>query len=475
MQRMLKFVGLNVAAAVLLAACGGSGTTAGNAAATAGTAAENAAATTGAAAENAAATMAPDATEAPAAEATEATEATEAPAAETPAAEATAEPTPEVASLGSGSTKVVVWHSWGGDYFETIQKLLGDYATKNNVQIELVKQADLNNKVSVAVPSGQGPDVIAWVNDQIGKNALSEIIQPLDDYGVNEAYLKENFTDVAASAMVYDGKTYGIPESMEALTFIYNKKLVSEADLPKDTDALIAKAKEYNGQDKYFFVYNAKNDAYFSAPWWQGAGVTLVAPDGTTQLGDENSVAAANLIKSFTEIMPKEIDYGVADTLFKEGKAAIIMNGPWSIADYQNAGLDVGLATIPVVSSSGQPGKPFVGVKLLMLAANAKAPEAAVEMMKYYGSTEVQAELAKVNKQVPANKAAQEQVKSDPIIAGFINQASLGVPLPNTEFIDAMWDPIGKTVEAVWTGASPPEQAVQDGAALFEEKAQDLR
>jgi len=87
----------------------------------------------------------------------------------------------------------------------------------------------------------------------------------------------------------------------------------------------------------------------------------------------------------------------------------------------------------------------------------------------------VQTELAKVNKQVPANKAAQDSVKSDPIIAGFINQAAQGEPLPNTQFIDAMWDPIGKTVEAIWTGASEPEQAVQDGAALFEEKAQDLR
>jgi arabinogalactan oligomer/maltooligosaccharide transport system substrate-binding protein len=327
----------------------------------------------------------------------------------------------------------------------------------------------------VAVPSGQGPDIIAWVNDQIGKNALSEIIQPLNEYGVDQAYLEQNFTPVAAQAMIYNDQVYGIPESMEALTFIYNKKLITEADLPADTDALVAKSKEYNGPDKYFFVYNAKNDAYFSAPWWLGSGVQLVTPDGTTELGSEKGVAAGNLIKSFTEIMPKELDYSVADTLFKEGKAAIIMNGPWSIADYQNTGLDVGLATIPVVSNSGQPGKPFVGVKLLMLAANAKSPQPAVDLMKYYGSTEVQAQLAKVNKQVPANAAAQEQVKSDPIIAGFIAQTANGEPLPNTEFIDAMWDPISKTVEAIWTGASPPEQAVQDGAALFEEKAQDLR
>jgi arabinogalactan oligomer/maltooligosaccharide transport system substrate-binding protein len=377
--------------------------------------------------------------------------------------------------LGNGTTEIVIWHGWQGDYYNAIKQIFADYATKNNVKITLLRVPDLNNKVQVAVPSGQGPDLIGWVDDQIGKNALSGTIQPVDQYGITSDYLKQNFTDVAAEAMIYDGKPYGIPESLEALTFIYNKKLISAADLPKSTDDLLAQSKAYNGPNKYLFVYSAKNDAYFSAPWWQGSGVTLVTPEGTTELGNENSIKAAELIKSFTTIMPKEIDYGVADTLFKEGKAAITMNGPWSIADYQKAGLDIGLTTIPIVSNSGQPGKPFVGVKLLMLAANAKNAQAAAELMKYYGSTEVQVQLAKINKQVPANKQAQDQVKSDPIIGGFIAQAANGVPLPNSQFIDAMWEPIGKTVEAIWTGSSPIEQAVKDGAALFDSKANDLR
>ena len=151
------------------------------------------------------------------------------------------------------------------------------------------------------------------------------------------------------------------------------------------------------------------------------------------------------------------------------------MNGPWVIADYLAKGLDIGLTTIPVVSSSGKPGAPFVGVKLLMLASNAKNPQAAVDLMKYYGSTEVQVKLAQLNKQVPANTAAQEQVKADPIIAGFIAQTANGPPMPNTEFIAAMWDPFGKMTEAIWTGAATPEQAVQDGAALFDDQAADLR
>jgi arabinogalactan oligomer/maltooligosaccharide transport system substrate-binding protein len=384
-------------------------------------------------------------------------------------------PTEPPAVLGSGSIKIVIWHGWDGAYRDAIQKIFSDYAAKNGVSIELLKVADLNNKVQVAVPTGKGPDIIAWVDDQIGKNALSKIIQPLDSYGVTQDYLNQTFTDVAAKAMVYDGKIYGVPESLEALTIIYNKKLIQAGDIPKDTDALLTQAKTYNATSKYLFVYNAQNDAYFSAPWWLGSGVTLVTPEGTTTLDSAEGIKAGQLIKSFSEIMPKELDYGVADALFKEGKAAMIMNGPWAIADYQKAGIDVGLATIPIISNSGKPGRPFVGVKMLMLAANAKNAQASVDLMKYYGSAEVQAQLAQVNKQVPANRQAQEQVKSDPIIAGFIAQAALGESLPNTQYIDALWDPIAKTVQAIWTGAQTPEAAVKGGAALFTTNVKDLQ
>ncbi|KAB8141665.1 extracellular solute-binding protein [Chloroflexia bacterium SDU3-3] len=411
----------------------------------------------------------------PAATSPAATEAPVAAATEAPAA-ATEEPTAAPDILGSGSTKIVLWHHWDGAYFKEIQKIFADYATKNNVQIEMLYVPDVANKAQMAIPSGQGPDLISWVDDRIGDSALNKIIQPLDDYGINQDYLKANFAPVAADAMVYGGKVYGVPESMESITFIYNKKLITEDKLPKTTDDLIAMAKTYNqAPDKYLFVYNAKADIYTAAPWFQGAGVQLVKPDGTTEMNSENGVKAATLIKSFSEIMPKELGYDEANTLFMDQKAAIIMNGPWVIADYTAKNIDFGLATIPVVSSSGQPGKPFVGVKLLMLAANAKNPQAAVDLMKYYGSAEVQAQLATTNKQVPANLAAQEQVKSDPVIASFIAQSANGVPLPNTEFASAMWDPFNKMLESIWTGATAPDQAVKDGAALFDEKVVDLK
>jgi arabinogalactan oligomer/maltooligosaccharide transport system substrate-binding protein len=465
MHKILKLASVMVLMALVLAACGGGSTT---------PAAQPTAAPAGAAPTAAPAEAAP--TAAPAEAAPTAAPAEAAPTAAPAEAAPTEEPTPVPDALGSGDTKIVIWHRWEGEYYNTIKQIFADYATKNNVQIELLLVQDVANKAQIAIPSGQGPDIIAWVNDRIGDSALNEIIQPLDEYGIDQAYLTSNFTPVAAAAMTYGDKVYGVPESMEAITFIYNKALITEAELPKSTDDLIAQAKTYNAPpDKYLFVYNAKADIYAGAPWWQGAGVTLVAPDGTTTVNSDSGLAAANLIKSFSEIMPKELAYDEANTLFLDGKAAIIMNGPWVIADYLAKGIDIGLTTIPVVSSSGKPGAPFVGVKLLMLASNAKNPQAAVDLMKHYGSTEVQVKLAEINKQVPANTAAQEQVKADPIIAGFIAQTANGMPMPNTEFIAAMWDPFGKMTEAIWTGAATPEQAVQDGAALFDDQAADLK
>jgi len=41
------------------------------------------------------------------------------------------------------------------------------------------------------------------------------------------------------------------------------------------------------------------------------------------------------------------------DTLFKEGKAAMIVNGDWSLSDYQGVlGNNLGVAAIPTISST---------------------------------------------------------------------------------------------------------------------------
>jgi arabinogalactan oligomer/maltooligosaccharide transport system substrate-binding protein len=443
--------------ASILVACGGGENGAGTSATTGGTSASPATSAAPAA-------SAPDASASPAASTSPEASASAA-AAASPAA--SAEPT--AVSLGSGGQKVVIWHQWGGSYLEAISAQLGQYAQQNNVTLELLNVPDLNQKVNVAVPAGQGPDIIAWVNDQIGKNALTEVIQPLDDKGIDKAYLDQNFIGTAVNAMTFEDQIWGVPESMEAIALFYNKDLVKEEELPKNTDELFQKAQAFNqaNQGSYYFVYQARSangEPYFNAPWWYGYGAQYVAEDGTVGLDSPESIKAGQFFQKFSTIMPKEVDADVARSLFTEGKAAIWMTGPWATADVQKANINFGVAPIPTISETNQPAKPFVGVKTMMLAAGAKNEEGALALMKHYGGTEFQAALAQANKQVPANKAAQDQVKNDPIIAAFVQQTANGVPLPNTPYMDALWGPAGEAQNAIWTGSQPIEEALKAGA-----------
>ncbi len=376
--------------------------------------------------------------------------------------EATSAPQPTAALE---PVTITIWHGWQGEYFNNIKSIFDKYSEAHpNVTIELVQVPDLSDKIVTAVPAGEGPDIVAFANDWIGRLAEAGIIVPLDSY-IDRAEYETTFIPTAVESQTYNGQIWGYPEAMEAITLIYNKKLISADQLPKSTDELLANAAQWQTDHpgEYYFVYNAKSDAYFSAPWFYGAGAFFVKEDGSVGLNTPEGVAAATFLQQLRAVMPEEIDYGIADTLFKEGKAPIIMNGPWYIADVEKAGIDYGMVTIPTVSSSGKPGIPFVGVKTLMVTPNSKHPEVAVDVLQFFASKDSQIFLSQQNKTVPTNVAAAEDpaVQALTTVANFSKQAAVGTPLPNTPYMSALWDPVAKMLEAVWTGGATPEQAVK--------------
>jgi len=376
--------------------------------------------------------------------------------------EATSAPQPTAALE---PVTITIWHGWQGEYFNNIKSIFDKYSEAHpNVTIELVQVPDLSDKIVTAVPAGEGPDIVAFANDWIGRLAEAGIIVPLDSY-IDRAEYETTFIPTAVESQTYKGQIWGYPEAMEAITLIYNKKLISADQLPKNTDELLAKAAQWQKDHpgEYYFVYNAKSDAYFSAPWFYGAGAFFVKEDGSVGLNTPEGVAAATFLQQLRAVMPEEIDYGIADTLFKEGKAPIIMNGPWYIADVEKAGIDYGMATVPIVSSSGKPGIPFVGVKTLMVTPNSKHPDIAADVLKFFTSKDSQVFLTQQNKTVPTNKAAAEDpaVQALSTVASFSEQAAVGTPLPNSPYMSALWDPVAKMLEAVWTGGATPEEAVK--------------
>src|SRR5438445_10248045 len=258
----------------------------------------------------------------------------------------------------------------------------------------------------------------------------------------------------------------------------HHDHLQQEAGQQKTTDGLVTFAKSYSQTNpgSYGVVWNPK-DAYFQAPWIYGSGGFYLKADGSVGLNSSGTKARFNYVAGFKGAMPGGVNYGIADTLFKEGKAAMIINGPWSVADYVKAGVDYGYATLPTVQASGKAASPFVGVKTLMLGAYSANPALAVDVMKFFSNQANQTNMVLTTREIPANKLAlaDPKVQAIPDIAGFGAQVKNGVPLPNTPFMSALWDPVAKALEAVWTGKQSVDDALRDAQTAAEKNVAQLK
>ncbi|MEA3375775.1 MAG: extracellular solute-binding protein [Chloroflexota bacterium] len=409
----------------------------------------------------------PAATEAP----------TEAPT-EPPAEEPTEAPTEEPTEAPAEVTTVTVWHGYAGDYQAPIEALFEEFNTEHeDIQIDYTRVDELRDSLSVAIPAGEGPDIIAWANDQIGRNALTGNIVALDDY-IDRAYLEEHYTDPGVSGVIWNDQIWALPETMEGIALVYNKDLVAQDELPApdDFDALLNKAcafREENPDEWYLCNQGLGNpDAYHVAPIYFGFGMPGYVDDqGKVYLDTPEGIAAGEWMVQFSECAPAETSHEICQAMLAEGQAGIWWTGPWAIASVEEAGIDYGIAPM---------GKPFVGIKVWMLTSNAVdrgRAEAAVEVMKWWTSADTLKLRVLATKEIPANVAALEdpEVQALYTVSGFGASLERGIPMANTPYMDALWGPVGDATTAIWTGAQTPEEALADAQAAAEETIEEMQ
>ena len=125
------------------------------------------------------------------------------------------------------------------------------------------------------------------------------------------------------------------------LALVYNRKLV--ANPPTTTDELVklavASTVDTDGDgrtDHYGLVWNY-TEPFFAIPFVTGfGGWVFREPEATPPVPDLNTpamTAALGFIRDLRDVhkvAPANCDYELADSLFKTGRAAMIVNGDWS-------------------------------------------------------------------------------------------------------------------------------------------------
>ncbi len=399
--------------------------------------------------------------------------ATPAPTSAPAATSAPASTSAPAATTAPAATKITIWHQWSGDYLTAITQVFKDYeASHPGVSIDLNKPQDVQASLKVAIPAGQGPDIIGWANDSIGSAATTGYIVPLNDYGITADFLKSTYEPAAINGVTWKGKIWALPEAQEAIALVYNKAIVTDKYLPKDsTDfaGLLAAAQQFQKDNPgKTLVCNQGfpgGDAYHIAPVFFGFGVPqYIDETGKVTINTPEAVKAMQWLQDMSKVSLKEESQDICAAGMKDGSVGMMWTGPWEIATIEGYKIDYGIFPM---------GKPFVGIKTMMLSKNAvdrKTTTVALDIMKYYTSTAVQQKLSVANKTIPANSAALKDPAVSALVSikGFGAAANVGVPMSSSPFAGAQWDPVGNAVKTIWTGSQTPDAALKDAQAAAE-------
>lgn len=382
--------------------------------------------------------------------------------------------------------RIQIWHQMIYGHRQVLSQALRQFEKENPeyvVQETYRETEELRSSFQAAAMGGSGPELIFGPSDQIGPFAAMNIIRPLDNILKPESF--EGLDPLAIPS--YHGHRYMVGASAgNHLMLLYNKKLISHP--PQSSDDLIKigqqLTKDLDGDgktDQFGLVFNY-TEPFFFAPFIPAFGEFFMDENGAPKLNTSALKSTFKFILDLRDkykIIPKECDYETANAMFKTGKAAMLINGDWSWGDYKEAGVDFGIARIPVISETKKWPSPLVGTTGYSLNANIKTPKhlvAAVKVLKYLTSAEVQAMFTKQVAVLPSNLRLRETdvVKQNPLLQISSNIMEVGTPMPIIPEARAIWDSLRVQYQKVLANSLTPDQAAEAAQQMAESQINNM-
>lgn len=353
------------------------------------------------------------------------------------------------AAPAGDANKLVIWH----DKEDAVVQALSDYLTQAVPDLEIVfeKKTSLTDSLKlVGNDPTAAPDLFIFAHDKIGVFAEMGILAPMADLLPENALA--DYLSMTLSAATYKDTLYQLPLYFETLLFMYNRRYMQDDEVPATTGELLDYMGHNTGRGRYGFV-EQHSTAYYSAAWIHGFGGSIIDADGTPFPDGQAVRDALAYHLQFVSLMPGETEYSTVNTLFLEGKADATIGGPWMVPSARDAGIDLGIAPMPTVDTTGRPLAPYSGVQgihVLKFAAEGKT-EAVKALLAALTSPAIGTSLALASGCAPANAKCYDDpaVASDQLVQSMRTTAEIAVPMPNIPEMDVMWTVVGNLLTDV--------------------------
>lgn len=383
------------------------------------------------------------------------------------------------AKAAFNKNELLIWV--GGDKaYEGIRTVGKQFAEDTGIKVKVDIPENITDRFQQTAASGSGPDIIFWAHDRYGEWAKSGLLAPITP----SPEFRQGIHPIGWKAMTSEGKIYGYPISMEAISLIYNRDILPEP--PKTFEEMIPLSKKLKqkyppGEKKEKGITTIMWDQvqpYYSMPLLAANGgddVVFGKPDppktgdydvGKTGVDNEGAMAGARMLVKLINkgVMPKGVDYGVMEATFNKKKVAMMITGPWAWANLDKNKINYGVAALP--SINGKPARAFVGVWGAALNNASTNKALSKEFLENYLLTEDG--LTTMNDNVPlgavANKAMMRKLEKDPRIAATFQNVNQGLIMPNVPEMGKFWSAMETALRNITSGRQDYKAALKDAA-----------
>jgi multiple sugar transport system substrate-binding protein len=376
------------------------------------------------------------------------------------------------AAAGAAAVTLTWWDYYAeGANADAMQAQLKRYTDSHpNVTIQrtAIPFADLKQKLLQGAAAGQLPDIAVIDNPDHSAFAALGVLEDLTDrvkaWGQADKYFKGPW-----DSTTYQNKNYGIPDNSNCLVLWYNTAFTEPAKVapPTNWDELKSAAKALTQGDRFGLAvcgFKSEEGTFQWLPflWEGGADLATLDSDG----GKAALQLWVDMVKAGS-MSPGILGWKQSDVLtqFQNGKAAMMINGPWQIPTLKKDSPDLKwqVVTLP----KDKQGASILGGENMSIVKGGKNVDAAWELLTWTQTTDnLKAYLTQAGKLPSRQDLADDPAwTGDPVLKVFIEQLKVAKPRAYGPKYPEISNAVQEMLQAAISGQKPVDAAVADAQA----------
>lgn len=388
--------------------------------------------------------------------------------------------------IGTAANDRAMYQGWADAYM----KLHPDV----DVQVTVLENEAFKSKLTTVMQSGDPPDLFhSWGGGVMAEYAKAGLLRDISKFVKGTAF-GNSMAPGVWEVYSYNGKNYGVPFDMGAITFWYNKDLLAKAgysSFPGDWDGFVAMVKKLKAAGITPIALGG-GDKWPAMHMWSYIALRLGGGklfqdtfSGKNAKGfeDPTFVKAGQMLADLAALKPFQdgflgATYPDEAALVGNGQAAMELMGQWAPnvekdSSSTKAGLGDKLGTAPFPAIKGGRGQLTDNIGGGNgYAVGKNAADAAVDFLKFIANKENQIQQATTSGIIPTVKGADVGIK-DPnsrLVKAIVDKSSFFQLYLDQFLSPAAGGTVNDSVQTILAGTATPAKAMATIQAAFANK-----